>query len=231
MQAVGQPNGQVGASCCREQLFQAVIRNAAPFKLVAASQHSSLHALLCCCPSVQPWPWRWCWQALSGEKGFLTKARLARYDEKRNDPSIPSALSGLSPYLHFGQLAPQRAAIEAAKYKSVHKVGDCWWPLRLPYVKGRSLRAVAAKGSTAGTGCSYCGAVWRPQPSSPGNAPFNWLLPACLSNRAGISRGLPGGADCATRAGRWVATWQGSLLAGFLAGRWGGIGCRRPVAS
>jgi len=35
---------------------------------------------------------------------------------------VPDALSGLSPYLHFGQLAPQRAAIEAAKCKSVHKV-------------------------------------------------------------------------------------------------------------
>lgn len=49
--------------------------------------------------------------------------RLRRYDEKRNDPTVPDALSGLSPYLHFGQLAPQRAAIEAAKCKSVHKVG------------------------------------------------------------------------------------------------------------
>lgn len=41
-------------------------------------------------------------QALAGDKGFLSKARLARYDEKRNDPTVPDALSGLSPYLHFG---------------------------------------------------------------------------------------------------------------------------------
>ncbi|PRW61487.1 CPD photolyase isoform B [Chlorella sorokiniana] len=60
-------------------------------------------------------------EALKGEKGFLTKTRLSRYDEKRNDPTVPDALSGLSPYLHFGQLAPQRAAIEAAKCKSMHK--------------------------------------------------------------------------------------------------------------
>ena len=75
-----------------------------------------------------------CVQALSGDKGFLTKARLSRYAEKRNDPTIPNALSGLSPYLHFGHLSAQRAAIEAAKNKAVHKVGNwrrqhrrcCW---------------------------------------------------------------------------------------------------------
>jgi deoxyribodipyrimidine photo-lyase len=60
-------------------------------------------------------------EALSGPQGFLTKARLAKYSDKRNDPSIPDALSGLSPYLHFGQLSPQRAALEAAKHKAVHK--------------------------------------------------------------------------------------------------------------
>lgn len=60
-------------------------------------------------------------EALVGDKGFLSKARLTRYDEKRNDPTVPDALSGLSPHLHFGHLAPQRAAIEAAKQKSVHK--------------------------------------------------------------------------------------------------------------
>jgi deoxyribodipyrimidine photolyase len=52
---------------------------------------------------------------------FLTKTRLSRYADKRNDPAVPDALSGLSPYLHFGQLAPQRAAIEAARAKAVHK--------------------------------------------------------------------------------------------------------------
>jgi hypothetical protein len=70
-------------------------------------------------------------QALSGEKGFLTKARLSRYAEKRNDPTIPNALSGLSPYLHFGHLSAQRAAIEAAKNKAVHKVGRQWVALVL----------------------------------------------------------------------------------------------------
>jgi deoxyribodipyrimidine photo-lyase len=60
--------------------------------------------------------------ALVGSKGFLTKARLSKYSEKRNDPGVPDALSNLSPYLHFGHLAPQRAALEAAKHKAQHKV-------------------------------------------------------------------------------------------------------------
>jgi deoxyribodipyrimidine photo-lyase len=33
----------------------------------------------------------------------------------------PQALSNLSPWLHFGQLAPQRAALEAAKLRPKHK--------------------------------------------------------------------------------------------------------------
>lgn len=40
--------------------------------------------------------------------GFIAE-RLGIYAEKRNDPNA-RAVSGLSPYLHFGQLAPQRAA-------------------------------------------------------------------------------------------------------------------------
>lgn len=58
------------------------------------------------------------WQALSA---FLSKARLSKYATGRNNPSLPDALSGLSPYFHFGQLAPQRAALEASKLKAQHK--------------------------------------------------------------------------------------------------------------
>jgi deoxyribodipyrimidine photolyase len=37
-------------------------------------------------------------------------------------PSPPhQALSNLSPWLHFGQLAPQRAALEAAKLRAKHR--------------------------------------------------------------------------------------------------------------
>jgi deoxyribodipyrimidine photo-lyase len=43
---------------------------------------------------------------------FLSPARLKLY-EKRNDPNVPQALSGLSPYLHFGVLSAQRCALAA----------------------------------------------------------------------------------------------------------------------
>ncbi len=57
-----------------------------------------------------------------GDKdGFLTKARLGHYDSKRNDPNA-DAVSGLSCYFHFGQLAPQRAALEAGKHRNTSKV-------------------------------------------------------------------------------------------------------------
>lgn len=46
-------------------------------------------------------------------KDFLEN-RIDRYDRDRNDPNA-GGVSGLSPYLHFGQIAPQRVAYEAAK--------------------------------------------------------------------------------------------------------------------
>jgi deoxyribodipyrimidine photo-lyase len=46
-------------------------------------------------------------------RSFLQE-RLRGYADKRNDPNA-GVLSGLSPYFHFGQLAPQRAALEALK--------------------------------------------------------------------------------------------------------------------
>lgn len=42
------------------------------------------------------------------------KEKLSVYSEQRNDPTR-TATSGLSPYLHFGQLAAQRAALEVLK--------------------------------------------------------------------------------------------------------------------
>ncbi|KAF7828370.1 deoxyribodipyrimidine photo-lyase [Senna tora] len=57
-------------------------------------------------------------EVLMGNKnGFLTK-RLKNYSVDRNDPSKPSGLSGLSPYLHFGQISAQRCALEARKLRS-----------------------------------------------------------------------------------------------------------------
>jgi deoxyribodipyrimidine photo-lyase len=50
------------------------------------------------------------WTAL---RTFINRG-LARYDESRNDPSRHGQ-SGLSPYLHFGQLSAQRVAMEVMK--------------------------------------------------------------------------------------------------------------------
>ncbi|RWW20848.1 hypothetical protein GW17_00015022 [Ensete ventricosum] len=56
-------------------------------------------------------------EALMGRKdGFLTR-RLKHYDSDRNDPMKSRALSGLSPYLHFGQISAQRCALEAWKLR------------------------------------------------------------------------------------------------------------------
>lgn len=47
---------------------------------------------------------------------FLSE-KLAHYDQDRNDPT-KDAQSDLSPYLHFGQLAPQRVALEVKQAKA-----------------------------------------------------------------------------------------------------------------
>lgn len=54
------------------------------------------------------------------KEGFLSKERLTKYETLRNKPSA-GALSNVSAYFHFGQLAPQRAALEAAKHRSTAK--------------------------------------------------------------------------------------------------------------
>jgi deoxyribodipyrimidine photo-lyase len=46
------------------------------------------------------------------------KSRLDNYAELRNDPSISNGCSGLSPYLHFGQLSSQRICLEVCLFLS-----------------------------------------------------------------------------------------------------------------
>ncbi|XP_053965017.1 deoxyribodipyrimidine photo-lyase-like [Anastrepha ludens] len=48
------------------------------------------------------------------------KKRLRIFSDKRNDPTI-NALSGLSPWFHFGQISVQRCVLEVMKYKSKYK--------------------------------------------------------------------------------------------------------------
>jgi len=50
-------------------------------------------------------------------RGFIEK-KLGFYETRRNDPS-DDGQSGLSPYLHFGQIAAQRVALDISTYPSV----------------------------------------------------------------------------------------------------------------
>lgn len=81
---------------------------------------------------------------------FITK-RLSRYDDLRNDPNA-GGQSGLSPWLHFGQLSAQRVALEAARASGGTVSGDafleelivrrelsdnfCWYNLNYDRVEG-----------------------------------------------------------------------------------------------
>lgn len=49
----------------------------------------------------------------------LVCSRIKNY-ENRNDPSKPTGLSGMSPYLHYGHISAQRCALEARKFRKAH---------------------------------------------------------------------------------------------------------------
>jgi deoxyribodipyrimidine photo-lyase len=58
-------------------------------------------------------------KSAAGMLGAFIKNRLDEYDDKRNDPN-EDVLSNLSPYYHYGQIAPQRVAL-AVKDSSASK--------------------------------------------------------------------------------------------------------------
>lgn len=59
-------------------------------------------------------------EVLMGSKSGFLKTRLKNYSTDRNNPLKPKALSGLSPYLHFGQISTQRCALEAKKVQKLY---------------------------------------------------------------------------------------------------------------
>jgi len=63
-------------------------------------------------------------QALSGVREFLASG-LDRYEQERNNPNL-NGQSGLSPYLHFGHLAPQRLAWEVEKAEALQASKECF---------------------------------------------------------------------------------------------------------
>ena len=52
---------------------------------------------------------------------YLRPERLRLYADKRNDPTCPQALSGLSPWLRHGHISAQRCALEATKNRQKYK--------------------------------------------------------------------------------------------------------------
>ncbi|KAD4384745.1 hypothetical protein E3N88_24913 [Mikania micrantha] len=65
----------------------------------------------------------WCEPGEIGASETLrafTKTRLINYSTDRNNPTKQNAVSGLSPYLHFGQISAQRCALEARKFHKVY---------------------------------------------------------------------------------------------------------------
>ncbi|XP_065203247.1 deoxyribodipyrimidine photo-lyase-like [Planococcus citri] len=50
----------------------------------------------------------------------FVSSRVKIYDDARNDPT-KGALSNISPWLHFGQISPQRCALSAKKFASKYK--------------------------------------------------------------------------------------------------------------
>lgn len=62
-------------------------------------------------------PVDWCQPGETAAKSSMQKFFKEKYEdyaEKRNDPTL-DGLSNLSPYIHFGQLGPQRLAYDASK--------------------------------------------------------------------------------------------------------------------
>nr|XP_043613436.1 deoxyribodipyrimidine photo-lyase-like isoform X2 [Erigeron canadensis] len=59
-------------------------------------------------------------ETLMGSKTGFLATRLENYAADRNNPFKPKATSGLSPYLHFGQISAQRCALEARKLRKVY---------------------------------------------------------------------------------------------------------------
>lgn len=49
-----------------------------------------------------------------------TRTSLMNYAADRNNPMKPEAVSGLSPYLHFGHVSAQRCALEARRFHKLY---------------------------------------------------------------------------------------------------------------
>ncbi len=63
-------------------------------------------------------------EALRVLRSFITR-KLDRYETERNDP-LKDCQSNLSPYLHFGQISPQRVALEVKRSSASEPAKDAF---------------------------------------------------------------------------------------------------------
>ena len=61
-------------------------------------------------------------QALTGKDGFI--ANMKGFHDLRNDPNA-NKVSGMSCYIHFGQISAQQMAVEVSKQKNKYRVSSC----------------------------------------------------------------------------------------------------------
>merc|ERR1712187_460576 len=70
---------------------------------------------------------RWCapghTAAMDNLRRFCNKNGLGLCAKKRNDPNTPKALSNMSPYYHYGSIAPQRAILKVSKFQKFFPEG------------------------------------------------------------------------------------------------------------
>jgi deoxyribodipyrimidine photo-lyase len=52
---------------------------------------------------------------------FFLQTKISQYSTQKNNPTV-DCLSGLSPYLHFGHISPQRVAYEVISYKGEEEI-------------------------------------------------------------------------------------------------------------
>jgi len=99
--------------------FPPVVPHPYPLSLGAEPDWDAARRFVRADPTVQPVPGMGAGEDAASEAlGRFIGGRLARYGSERNDPNA-DALSGLSPYLHFGQLSAQRVALEVTRAEGI----------------------------------------------------------------------------------------------------------------
>ncbi len=99
--------------------FPQIIPHQYPLRLGVEPDWDAARRFVAPDPSVPPVPGIGAGEdAARAALGRFVGERLPRYAAERNDPNA-DAVSGLSPYLHFGQLSAQRVALEVMRAEGI----------------------------------------------------------------------------------------------------------------